>query len=209
MAPLRVLLVDDHELVRSGLRALLERLEDIEVIGEASDGTEALRLIEKLRPNVVLMDISMPGPSGLDVTGLAAKRFAEVRIIVLSIHAQKEYVMQAMRAGAARPADPSPARSAHADCFGKFAQADRAAARPQRQDRRYLSHADQTAVEYRRQRRPGALCGQRWLGDAGLRLTLRTLLITPQKVSARRSIRSALFPRHLSPLLIEARANVV
>ena len=101
MAPLRVLLADDHELVRSGLRALLELLEGVEVIGEAGDGTEALRLIEKLRPNIVLMDISMPGLSGLDVTGLVAKRFADVRIIVVSIHAQKEYVMQAMRAGAA------------------------------------------------------------------------------------------------------------
>ena len=101
MAPLRVLLADDHELVRSGFRALLEKFEGVEVIGEASDGTEALRLIETLRPNVVLMDISMPGLNGLDVTGLAAKRFTDVRIIVLSIHVQKEYVMQAMRAGAA------------------------------------------------------------------------------------------------------------
>lgn len=68
MDPTRVLLADDHELVRAGLRALLERLPDITVVGEASDGREALRQIETLAPNVVLMDVMMPELNGLDAT---------------------------------------------------------------------------------------------------------------------------------------------
>ncbi len=98
---IRVLLADDHDLVRSGIRALLEKIETIDVVGEASDGAEALRLIEQLQPHVVLMDVSMPGLNGLEVTALASRRFSGVHVIILSMHADKEYVIQAMRAGAA------------------------------------------------------------------------------------------------------------
>ena len=101
MDRIRVLLADDHELVRTGIHSLLDKVESVVVVGEAGDGAEALRLIEQLQPQVVLMDVSMPGLNGLEATAVAARRFADTRVVVLSMHADKEYVIQAMRAGAA------------------------------------------------------------------------------------------------------------
>jgi len=101
MSKIRVLLADDHVLVRAGIRALLQNLADIEVVGEADDGREALRLIGELRPNVGLMDIAMPGLNGLEAATRAAQEFPEARVIMLSMHASEEYVLQALRAGAA------------------------------------------------------------------------------------------------------------
>jgi DNA-binding NarL/FixJ family response regulator len=101
MRTIRVLLADDHDLVRAGIRALLQGLAGIEVVAEASDGREALALIEAHRPDVVLMDIMMPELNGLDATAQAAARFPEVRVVVLSMNASEEYVLQALRAGAA------------------------------------------------------------------------------------------------------------
>jgi DNA-binding NarL/FixJ family response regulator len=101
MSPIRVLLADDHALVRAGIRALLQNLEGIEVIGEADDGREALRLIEELRPDVVLMDIAMPGLNGLEAAARASKEFPGARVIILSMYATEEYVLQAVRSGAA------------------------------------------------------------------------------------------------------------
>jgi DNA-binding NarL/FixJ family response regulator len=98
---LRVLLVDDHALVRAGIRALLERGELVEVVGEAGDGHEALDLIEKLRPEVVLLDLAMPGASGFEVLKTTTEKFPEVHVIVLTVHEGEEYVFQALRAGAA------------------------------------------------------------------------------------------------------------
>lgn len=97
---LRVLLVDDHALVRAGLRALLETLGGVQVVGEASDGREALRSIETLRPDVVLMDIAMAGMNGLEAAARATQAFPRSRIIILSMHADEEYVRRALRAGA-------------------------------------------------------------------------------------------------------------
>jgi DNA-binding NarL/FixJ family response regulator len=98
--PIRILLADDHKLVRAGIRSLLERLPDIEVVGEASDGQEALRLIDEHRPRMVLMDIAMPLLNGLEATRRLAKAFPEVSVIILSTYSDEEHVYQALRAGA-------------------------------------------------------------------------------------------------------------
>ena len=100
MTPVRVLLADDHALVRAGIRALLEGLEGITVVAEAGNGSEALELARKHRPDVVLLDISMPGLSGLDASAQLIQEIPEVRIVMLSMHANEEYVLQALRAGA-------------------------------------------------------------------------------------------------------------
>ena len=101
MSQIRIVLADDHTLVRAGIRALLQNLAGVEVVAEADDGREALRLIEAHRPDVVLMDIAMPGLNGLEAATRVAKEFPEVRVIILSMYANEEYVLQALRAGAA------------------------------------------------------------------------------------------------------------
>lgn len=101
MKPTRILLVDDHELVRAGLRSLLESFQGLEVVAEANDGQEALRQIAAYRPDIALMDISMDGMAGLEATAQAAREFPGTRIIILSMHANEVYVLQALRAGAA------------------------------------------------------------------------------------------------------------
>ena len=100
MKPIRILLADDHDLVRAGIRSLLQNLPDVDVIAEANDGNEALNLIEQKHPDLVLMDIAMPGLNGLETTRRVAKEFPQVRVIILSMHAIEEYVIQALRAGA-------------------------------------------------------------------------------------------------------------
>lgn len=99
--PIRVLLIDDHALVRAGIRALIGQLEEVEVAGEAAGGREALRLIEELQPDIVLLDIAAPGMSGLEVLTESAKRFPRVRVIVLTVHEAGDYALGALRAGAA------------------------------------------------------------------------------------------------------------
>lgn len=101
MSPIRVILADDHTLVRGGIRALLNTLPDVEVIAEANDGREALSLIEIHQPDIVLMDIAMSGMNGLEATLHAARDFPNVRVIILSMHTNEEYVLQALKAGAA------------------------------------------------------------------------------------------------------------
>ena len=100
MNPTRVLLVDDHLLVRAGLRTLLEQMPGTEVVGESSNGREALDLIKATPPDVVLMDITMAEMNGLVATAQITHDFPQVRILVLSMHATKEYVTQALQAGA-------------------------------------------------------------------------------------------------------------
>jgi DNA-binding NarL/FixJ family response regulator len=99
---IRVLLADDQALVRAGFGALLDAEDDIEVVGEASDGEEAVRLARKLVPDVVLMDIRMPGLDGLQATGVIAsdQRLGSVRIVILTTFDLDEYVFEALRAGA-------------------------------------------------------------------------------------------------------------
>ena len=100
MKPIRVLLADDHDLVRAGFRALLQGQTDFEVIAEASDGQEAVRLVGVHRPDVVLMDLMMPGLNGLEATARITKEFPEVRVLILSMNAGEEFVLPAIRAGA-------------------------------------------------------------------------------------------------------------
>jgi DNA-binding NarL/FixJ family response regulator len=100
MSLIRVLLADDHALVRAGIGALLRSLSEIEVVAEVDDGREALRLIDTLQPDVVLMDIAMPGLNGLETAARITKEFPQVRVIMLSMHENEEYVLQALRAGA-------------------------------------------------------------------------------------------------------------
>ena len=101
MKPIRVLLADDHTLVRAGIRGLVANLSDVEVVGEAGDGHEALRLAEALHPDVVLLDIGMPGLNGLEVAARLTKIDPMIRTVILSMHMSEEYVLQALRAGAA------------------------------------------------------------------------------------------------------------
>ena len=100
MAPIRMLLADDHVLIRAGITALLQRIPDLTVVAEADDGRDALQLIATHHPNIVLLDISMPELNGLEVAERVAREFPDVRVIILSMHATSDYVLKAMRVGA-------------------------------------------------------------------------------------------------------------
>ena len=97
--PVRVLLADDHKLVRAGFRAMLDSLGDVEIVGETGDGREALELIREHRPDVALLDITMPSLTGLEVAARVANEMQNVRIIILSMHTTEDYIARAVRAG--------------------------------------------------------------------------------------------------------------
>jgi len=101
MTAFKILLADNHTLVRAGIRALLEQIPNVVVVGEAADGREAIKLVEQHRPNLVLMDITMPVMNGLEATVRIVKDFPQTRVVMLSVHTDEEYVLQALRAGAA------------------------------------------------------------------------------------------------------------
>ena len=101
MTQIQVLLADDHKLVRAGIRSLLERMPEVEVVAEASDGREAIRLVEQHEPQVVLMDLAMPELNGLEATRHLTLAFPKIRVLILSIYADQEHVYQALVAGAA------------------------------------------------------------------------------------------------------------
>src|SRR5574340_481794 len=101
MNTIRVLLADDHSLMRAGLRALLKSLELVQVVAEAGNGHEAIQLAEQHQPDIVIMDIGMPELNGLEATARMVKLTPAPRIIVLSMHANAEYVRRALQAGAA------------------------------------------------------------------------------------------------------------
>jgi DNA-binding NarL/FixJ family response regulator len=100
MNPIHVLLADDHVLVRAGIRALLEKIPNVEVVGEANTGREALELVRSKLPNLVLMDIAMTELGGLEALPRVTKDFPTVKVIILSAHANEEYVIRALREGA-------------------------------------------------------------------------------------------------------------
>jgi DNA-binding NarL/FixJ family response regulator len=99
--PIRTLIADDHALVRAGIRALVEKIGGVTVVAEAGKGSEALQLITELRPDLVLLDITMPDGSGFDVLQHVSKTFPETRVIVLTVHEAGEYAIRALREGAA------------------------------------------------------------------------------------------------------------
>jgi len=101
MSAIRIALVDDHALLRAGIRALLEKLPGIEVVGEANNGREALELIKKKGPNVILLDISMTELGGLEALPRIVKDFPAVKVLILSAFANEEFVLRALRSGAA------------------------------------------------------------------------------------------------------------
>jgi DNA-binding NarL/FixJ family response regulator len=99
MTPVRVFLADDHKLVRAGFRAMLNNLKNVEVIGETGDGREALEMIQKLKPDVAFVDITMPGLTGLEVARRISSEMSGVRIIIVSMHTAEDYIGRAVRAG--------------------------------------------------------------------------------------------------------------
>ena len=97
---IKVLLVDDHTLVREGLRRLLEDCHDMNVVGEANGGHEALRLVRQLQPNVAVMDLSMPELDGIEATKQIVREGLKTRVLILTMHANEEYAMRLLQAGA-------------------------------------------------------------------------------------------------------------
>ncbi len=98
--PIRVLLSDDHTLVREGLRSLLSKIPDVTVVAETGNGQEALALARKLQPDIAILDISMPGLNGLELAERFRKEFPNLHVIILSMHAQEDFVRKALRVGA-------------------------------------------------------------------------------------------------------------
>jgi len=123
MPEVRILLVDDHEVVRTGLRMLLESQPDITIVGEANSGEQALEMVELLLPQVVIMDITLPDISGIDATRRLKQKYPEIAVVALTIHDDEQYFFEMLQAGAsgyvpkrAAPEDLINAiRTAHAD----------------------------------------------------------------------------------------------
>lgn len=100
MSQLRLVIVEDHALVRAGMRALVQKIEGVEVVSDVGDGWEAIKSVQAEAPDLVLMDIAMPGLNGLDATSRIVKESPSTRVILLSMHANEEYFQQALQAGA-------------------------------------------------------------------------------------------------------------
>lgn len=101
MNRIRVVIADDHAILRDGVRALLSTAQDVEVVGEAADGTEAVARCQALRPDVVLLDVNMPGLGGLEAALVLRRECPDTRVLFLSQHEDREYVARALQAGAA------------------------------------------------------------------------------------------------------------
>ncbi len=100
MSPIKVLLAEDHTIVRKGIRALLDGVTEIEVVGEAEDGREAVEKVGQLQPDVVLMDNTMPILNGLEATHQIKKQFPKTKVLILTMHTDEEYIFQFLQAGA-------------------------------------------------------------------------------------------------------------
>ena len=96
---LRIVLADDHTILREGLRSLLSADPNFDIVGEAEDGREAVRCVEKLEPNLLLMDLSMPRMSGMDAISEIKRRYSETKIIALTVHKTEEYLLKTLQAG--------------------------------------------------------------------------------------------------------------
>lgn len=100
MKKIRILLADDHKLMRSGLKVLIEQQEELQVVGEASDGREAVALVKLLKPDVVVMDIGMPNLNGIEAARQIGETHPEAAVVMLSMHSDESYVLRALKAGA-------------------------------------------------------------------------------------------------------------
>ena len=100
MRKIRILLADDHKLMRSGLRLLIEQQPDLSVVGEAGDGREAVSMVKSLRPDVTVMDIGMPNLNGIEASHQITHSHPEIAVVMLSMHADESYVLRALKAGA-------------------------------------------------------------------------------------------------------------
>ena len=100
MDKIRAIVVDDHTILRDGIRTLIDLYDDIEIVGEASEGKEAIALTQKLRPDVVIMDLALPGMDGMEATRCIKKQFPQVKVLVLTQYDDREYVLSAVKAGA-------------------------------------------------------------------------------------------------------------
>jgi two-component system response regulator NreC len=101
MAPIKLMLVDDHEIVRTGLRMMLEAEADLEIVSEAESGEEALELVSHNVPDVIIMDVSLPGIGGVEATRVLQDRYPDIKVLVLTIHEDERYFFQMLNAGAA------------------------------------------------------------------------------------------------------------
>lgn len=101
MSQIRILIADDHTIVRAGIRSLLEKLPEVAVVGEASDGREVLSMVKEWRPHIALIDVAMPTLNGIEATARIVKESSGTRVIILSMYSNEEYVAQALHAGAA------------------------------------------------------------------------------------------------------------
>ena len=101
MAPIKLMLVDDHEIVRTGLRMMLEAEADLEIVSEAESGEEALELVSHNVPDVIIMDVSLPGIGGVEATRVLRDRYPDIKVLVLTIHEDERYFFQMLNAGAA------------------------------------------------------------------------------------------------------------
>jgi two-component system, NarL family, response regulator NreC len=97
---INIVLADDHQVVRKGLRALLSAEQDFTIVGEAGDGLETVKLVEELKPDILVLDLMMSGINGLEVTRQLIKKMPELRIVILSMHSNEAYVLEALRSGA-------------------------------------------------------------------------------------------------------------
>ncbi len=148
MSPTTIVLADDHHVVRQGLRVLLERERDFAVTGEAADGREVAGVVKRVKPHVLVLDLMMPGLNGLEVIRQVRRRAPDTRIVVLSMHADESYVVEALRNGA----------SAYVLKSASAAEVVKAA-REAMAGRRYLSPplSERAVEEYAKKTRGGAL----------------------------------------------------
>ena len=100
MKKLKIILVDDHHLVRDGIKSLLSHTADIEIVGEASDGTELFEKLPSLKPDIVIMDISLPGKSGIEITRQICQEYPEIRVLMLSMYNSEDFIFNSIKAGA-------------------------------------------------------------------------------------------------------------
>jgi len=130
MKKLRVLLADDHTVMRTGLRALLERQSNLEVAGEAENGRDAVALSATLQPDVVVMDVGMPLLNGIEATRAIVKRSPSTGVVILSVHSDESYVMRALQAGARAYLLKDSAAPDLLAAIELFARANRSSVRP-------------------------------------------------------------------------------